>query len=494
MWRFRTNCSVSTSVALVTASCLWLLALAGCGGGGSPDATIVLEDFVDAPSRFGVANASRPVIRWREVAGATHYAVDARYGTTELPVTLQGRVATIDADVPNEADVDITVRAMDASSRLVGRDSRRFRVRPVPDWMPTLRLDRHEHDAYCGYRLFNLLDPMTPSSQGRVACLVLVNCSGEVVWWLERNSITDMLLTRLSPAGNPIVIERTVDQNLQVTSRAVEYTWSGQELWSSAPSTLVHHDAGPGPDATRMQLTWTFRTVDSVSYEGDGIEVVDSVTGSVLWKWNIFDHFDPAVVVVPESKRAGRSFLGQDWSHANSIVWDEARRLIWLCVRNFDTLLGIEYPSGNIAVSIGKHGFGGEALLSHPHAPEIQADGSILLFDNGNTRVPAYSSVLHMDFDRAKQEVRELRRFVDQPSFYDDSLGDADRLPNGNWLVTAGVTGRVFEVAPDGRVVWDLHIEQGTRPRWVYRAVQVPPTALTFLPFGPSSFGECGVK
>lgn len=468
-----------------------LLALVACGGGGRSDVVVINDNFVDFPSRFGVANARRPAVRWKAVAGAQRYEVEARYNSTSLPVTVTGTEAHIAVDVPNEADVDLTVRAIDAQGRDVGRDARRFRVRPVPDWMPTLRLTKSEAGAFGGYRLFNLLDLQTPASSGRVASLVLVNDAGEIVWWVERQGITDMLLAGLSPAGNPIVIERTVDDSFQVTSRAVERSFTGQEIWASDPSTLVHHDAGFGPDGHRMLLTWVFKTVDSISYEGDGIEVVDAVPGKVLWRWNIFDHFDPATLQVPESKTIGRSFKGQDWSHANAVVWDEARRVIWVCVRNFDLLLGVEYPSGRIAYSIGKHGTMGKDLLSHPHAPEVQADGSILLFDNGNTLDPRLSTVLHMRIDAATPAVDVLRRWVPDPAFYDDSLGDADMLENGNLLVTAGVSGRIFEVSPSDKVVWNLEIEKGTRIRMVYRAVQVPRAA-----FGDVGLlgAYCGVR
>ena len=62
--------------------------------------------------------------------------------------------------------------------------------------------------------------------------------------------------------------------------------------------------------------------------------------------------------------------------------------------------------------------------------------------------------------------------------FYVPFWGDADRLPNGNVLVTAGRRGtssasRVFEVAAsDGQVVWELRLPPDFG---VYRAGRITP-------------------
>ena len=52
--------------------------------------------------------------------------------------------------------------------------------------------------------------------------------------------------------------------------------------------------------------------------------------------------------------------------------------------------------------------------------------------------------------------------------------GDADRLPNGNTLITAGTfddASRVFEVTADGQVVWEIVLPNNG----VYRAQRLSP-------------------
>ena len=64
---------------------------------------------------------------------------------------------------------------------------------------------------------------------------------------------------------------------------------------------------------------------------------------------------------------------------------------------------------------------------------------------------------------------------------YAPIISGAQRLPNGNTLICSGVQGRVLEVTPDGRIVWDLRsqylgdAEFGDVPaNSLYRAVRFP--------------------
>jgi hypothetical protein len=59
---------------------------------------------------------------------------------------------------------------------------------------------------------------------------------------------------------------------------------------------------------------------------------------------------------------------------------------------------------------------------------------------------------------------------------YTPFVGDADRLPGGNTLVTSGTDLRVYEVDPAGTLVWSLALgPQGAyEPFLVYRAERIP--------------------
>ncbi len=445
------------------------------------------------PSADGVANESRPWIKWTADPAAETYDVrvysDADRQNLVYATQTKDTQARLEVAQADGLSAYTSIIALDGSNNEVARAQSRFRIRILPTWMPNISLTQHVPAlSEGGYRLFNLIDLQPQASTKRVAAIVLVNTLGEIIWWHRQTDADFMMDQRVLPNGNLFYIHRSVSSAFKVEARATEMTWAGEIIWQSDSKTLVHHDAGLGPLNAYMLLTWTFKTLGTISYEGDGIELVNPITDEVLWTWNIFDHFDPVTHWTPESTDIGRSFLGNDWSHANALTWDPARSLIWMSVRHFDSLIGIEYPSGRVAVVLGRLGIGGASLMNHQHAPEVEEDGSILLFDNGNTRNPPYSRVICFSYDETAQTTSTLFEWTDTPRFYDNAVGDANRLPGGNILVTAGVSGRIIEITGQGEIAWELEIDQTNRPRWVYRTELVPsgliPTAV--LPFAPA--------
>ena len=81
-------------------------------------------------------------------------------------------------------------------------------------------------------------------------------------------------------------------------------------------------------------------------------------------------------------------------------------------------------------------------------------DGNLLLFDNlGLTKAlgnSGQSRVLEID-----PRSHELVWSYTEPGFFSHGVGAQQRLPNGNTLITESIKGRIIEVTPDGRVVWE---------------------------------------
>jgi hypothetical protein len=61
--------------------------------------------------------------------------------------------------------------------------------------------------------------------------------------------------------------------------------------------------------------------------------------------------------------------------------------------------------------------------------------------------------------------------------FYSDYVSSAQRLPNGNTLITNGAVGQFQEVTPDHEIVWEYispYYTQNGKYNLVYRAMRVP--------------------
>ena len=113
----------------------------------------------------------------------------------------------------------------------------------------------------------------------------------------------------------------------------------------------------------------------------------------------------------------------------------------------------------------------GRGELDGPHDAHVLESGRILLFDNGLAR--GWSRVIEVD-PRTGKIVWEYRGDPSE-SFFTRSRGACQCLANGNTLITESARGRVFEVTPSGRVVWEffnphedpLQKERGTIGRMV---------------------------
>ncbi len=105
----------------------------------------------------------------------------------------------------------------------------------------------------------------------------------------------------------------------------------------------------------------------------------------------------------------------------------------------------------------------------NPHmiAPGLPGAGNILVFDNqGGAGYPAaplgiYAGSRILEIDPVTKEIVWQYTAEDSglPSwtFFSSFVSNAQRLPNGNTLITEGMQGRLFQITPDGDVVWEYH-------------------------------------
>jgi hypothetical protein len=128
-----------------------------------------------------------------------------------------------------------------------------------------------------------------------------------------------------------------------------------------------------------------------------------------------------------------------------------------------------------------------------PHG--LPGAGNILVFDNGGLAgfgsllpgLPPYWPVALRSYSRAVEydpitfeKVWEYTNEVDDRAnggdrrFFSWFISSVQRLKNGNTLITEGHDGRVFEVTPDGEIVWEFY----QWPGYVYRAYRYPASYL----------------
>jgi hypothetical protein len=118
-----------------------------------------------------------------------------------------------------------------------------------------------------------------------------------------------------------------------------------------------------------------------------------------------------------------------------------------LSVRELDLVLIVAPETREICWSYGP----GE--ISRQHHPSVLENGNVLLFDNG--RRVKRSRVIEVD-PRTNRIVWSYEG--DPPeTFFSFFRGAAQRLPNGNTLITDSAKGRILEVTRDGETVWTYY-------------------------------------
>lgn len=114
----------------------------------------------------------------------------------------------------------------------------------------------------------------------------------------------------------------------------------------------------------------------------------------------------------------------------------------------------------------------------HQHDPDFLAGGWIGVFDN-NTDLSTRGTVLGGSRIFGIQPHTDSTRvfFPTERSepFYTSVRGKWQRLENGNMLLTESAAGRVVEVTPDGRTVWDWVVDpyDGDRVPYVSTGLRV---------------------
>ena len=240
----------------------------------------------------------------------------------------------------------------------------------------------------------------------------------------------------------------------------------------------------------------------------DIIIEIDRSAGEWVWQWDPWDHLvqdrDPdlpnygAVAEHPrridinyhywfsrgESPRPNAKG-GGDWMHSNSVHYHPELDQVVLSVRTFDEFWIIDHgapaeessgPAGDLLYRWGNpfayqqgDPTADRQLFNQHDVQWIEAglpgEGNILLFNNRVKRSAdeaEYSSVMELKLPLRSDGSYDWEREAEvvwsyaADGFYSNFISGAQRLPNGNTLITEGRNGRLIEVSPDGETVWEF--------------------------------------
>ena len=254
--------------------------------------------------------------------------------------------------------------------------------------------------------------------------------------------------------------------------------------------------AGRNPDSTSLPTDafWPDQIIEVRPTPPEG--------GEIVWTWRAWDHliqdFDSTKAnfgVVrdhPELIDVNYGPTSPDWMHTNAVYYNPELDQIILSIFGFGEFWVIDHSTTTEEAAGhtgGRYGKGGDLLYrwGNPEAyragtaddrrlynqhdvqwiePGLPGAGNILLFNN-NPPNPRRSEILElalpidengvysMEADGSFSPPEEVWHYQDVGAFFSNVISGAHRLPNGHTLIAEGTTGRIFEVTPDGEIVWE---------------------------------------
>lgn len=210
-----------------------------------------------------------------------------------------------------------------------------------------------------------------------------------------------------------------------------------ERVWTRVLDLTDTHDADM-LNRTHVAIA-NMRNVNETTGENDDrLLIYNRKTDRIVWEWR-FDARYP--------KTAGGNYT-EDWTHVNDI--DPVGEHHFLASpRNFDQVILVDRRTGDIDLRLGRDG--NHSVLKRQHNPDYLESRAgrptVLVADSENGRV--------VEYERRGGAWHRTWNLGGDGSF--DWPRDADRLPNGNTLVTDSRGNRVLEVTPNGTVVWEVY-------------------------------------
>jgi hypothetical protein len=250
--------------------------------------------------------------------------------------------------------------------------------------------------------------------------IVEINMLGEVVWEYDLTGV---------PATSFVEAELLPNSNILYTigeKGVYEIDRSGKLIWSYLTNKIDH-------DADRLPNGDTIFVFGMGDQKSDAQVTEVNQKGEVVWQWFARDSLD---------KSPYASIFAEGWTHANAVTRLSTGNT-FISLRNFNMVVEVD-PKGKVLRNIG------EGILKGIHDPDILPNGNILgalpLVMN-----PVQAVEVDSDSGAIVWQFSWPRELLPQ------GTRDANRLPNGNTLITGSMA--IVEVTSIGEIVWQISLK-----------------------------------
>ncbi|MCA9646718.1 MAG: aryl-sulfate sulfotransferase [Polyangiaceae bacterium] len=336
------------------------------------------------------------------------------------------------------------------------------------------------------YRMFDYSEAPVVGNAG----VYLIDPLGKTRWFLaypDAEALDDLPGgIKLLPDGNILFI---LGDRMQIIDELG--TVQSEVNVSQLGVPLFHHDIIALPNGNFLAISIETREINYPADNQDHYVVGDflvefSPQGIITWSWSALDHLDP------QRKRADfdnpfypifsptTGEQAKDWSHGNGVIYDATDDSLIFSMRHQDWIIKIDHKTGDIVWKLGDEGdftLNGDRWFFHQHSPELQPDGSLVLFDNGVGDPYQNESLWNTRPMRIALDTQTMEASIawvdDQETYLSLIAGDIDRLSNDSFLILDSTVtestsmpfpshSRIREVDPTtGQWVWVLDGNEG---------------------------------
>ena len=308
-----------------------------------------------------------------------------------------------------------------------------------------------------------------------------INKYGEPIWFTRKENFNmdQIIVTQFLENGNFIGFSN---------GRGYEFNIDSEILFEIPNEYSIHHEIRKTNNDTYFFIDaeieyhpCPIECDDNFSYfpvpwQGDRFIEINS-SGEIVWDWNTFEEIS-LNEYNPLYAQIYNGVLDLDWTHSNSVFYDENTESVYVSIRNLSRISSIDYLSKDINWSIGESdfmenpSFQNEINFSQQHSAQLTDNGNLIFFDNARFQEPEHSRCVEVGFH--DNEPILIWEHVLPDSMFTGSRGECDRLNSGNSLISAGRSGNVVEVNLDNEIVWHLNVKQSGYSVTIYRTQRVP--------------------
>ena len=349
-----------------------------------------------------------------------------------------------------------------------------FTINPLPDYFPN-EINILSHDESLYQEGITVMDFESQNCSGAL------DENGRPLLFIQKEDFQErFVFTQFLKNGNMVGFG---------PGKGYEINLDGNIVFETPDAMSVHHDFNKTSKDTYFLISATIQNQycpeecnsslpDEIPWQGDIFREFDK-HGNEIWSWNAFDYYDLSEYN-PYYVEIYNGWNPMDWTHSNSVSFDENSESVIVSARNLSRITKIDYSSKELVWNMGEADYMNETYFqedhnfSQQHSVQVLDNGNLLFFDNHRYLSPELSRCLEIAYDETNQTSEITWEHVLPMELFSGSRGECDRLENGNTLITAGRTGNTIEVTPNNELAWHLEVKNSNLKITMYRSSRIP--------------------